>query len=608
LIGENADNVAANSNGAGKSSVFDAIYYGLYGKSLRSVPARDLIRRTATDANLSLFFESKGRNYLVQRSIVNGKQKLELSEGGMAIYANNKTELQVELERILGMSPDLFAHVVLMGKGGRLFSELGDAGRKKLIEGVLELQVYEQAASVAGKRIRELEGEMEGIGLRTSMWEGELVRLKERIADEGASGLEWSSSNELEILDNEDQEERVEVELIKARSALDALPALQDSKVFELSDRVKEKIRECKEYQQKLRETGAQGERDFSRQIAEQTAICAQIEGEVFTKNKMYFDEVCPTCGHDVNVLHDGEHSTEEESRKLEEERAALALLEEERELTRMALKDLEDESRIEEVKLEEELALYKSALEEEKARAMRAEAADQRCKHLEEKRDGIRRRLVALRKARNPYSASLKVSRSREEEIEKSLREAGERSTSIGSLLRVEQVLKGMFSPRGIRSLLFESVIPELNDLLNEYVGLVSEGQISVSLSITSETQGGELREEIDFKVWNPTGGGSYESLSSGERGRLDLPLSFALRSMAGRRGVLCNMVLLDEVFENMDTNGVDSIMSLLRHVVEGEGSTIDSAIVITHDDEFSSAFDRVLLAKKKGGGTVVT
>jgi len=165
VLGDNRDSGAADSNGAGKSALFEALFWGLFGKTLRAIKLDDVIRRDAEKegclVRVSFKDTDTGESYVVLRTRKHHEKGSDVwlesyaSDGILKDLRGEKTRsgTQSVIEAVLGMGSDMFKQIVLFGIGGHTrFSELGDAGQKKLLEEILKLSIYERAAASARKQ------------------------------------------------------------------------------------------------------------------------------------------------------------------------------------------------------------------------------------------------------------------------------------------------------------------------------------------------------------------------------------------------------------------------------------------------------------------------
>lgn len=152
------------------------------------------------------------------------------------------------------------------------------------------------------------------------------------------------------------------------------------------------------------------------------------------------------------------------------------------------------------------------------------------------------------------------------------------------------ENVLS-IFKPTGLKTFLLESAL----DYLNQRLGVYTDALMSRSYSMQLIKGKLVLRDED---------GTSYQSLSSGEKKRLDCSVQFALSDYVSEYcGLRTNTIFLDEVFENLDAEGIENVVQLLKLKQEYNG--LDSLFVITHTDALKEKFDKVIEIIKDDSGS---
>ena len=154
-------------------------------------------------------------------------------------------------------------------------------------------------------------------------------------------------------------------------------------------------------------------------------------------------------------------------------------------------------------------------------------------------------------------------------------------------SKLAYVQFWKQAFGPRGIRAESLRGVINSTNHHLGEYLDVLSGGTMDAYLEL-DESAG------VQIKVDTPTGESTYEELSSGEKRRVDIAMSFARREVlveASGRPLRLQLLILDEVFESMDRAGIGAVAELLSTFSQ----TIQGPVpTVTHLDFLKAMIER--------------
>mgnify|MGYP001772673011 CR=1 FL=1 len=220
-------NAIIGSNGAGKTTILEAISYALYHKTTRS--PEDLIRKGSSRMRVDLEFEVGGKKYLVRRERSDkgevSAELYEISDGGRRTVQRDQTKVSLQIESIIGLSRDVFQQSVYVRQG----------------------EIQELLESVPSKR-KEIVGRLLGIDILEKIWE-ELKEVLDRLNFE-ISSLEREISS-LGDLDKErillrKQIESTEEELIHLNEEISSLKKkLNDLKRIreELEERSKEFVK-----------------------------------------------------------------------------------------------------------------------------------------------------------------------------------------------------------------------------------------------------------------------------------------------------------------------------------------------------------------------------
>ena len=600
ILGINKDADAADSNGAGKSSLFDAIYFVLFGKSLRGLRIDQLVRNGQTRMSVTLAFsDHTGQNYVLSRGRDGGNSFFSLERDGEALSFESRG-FQKALDEIIGISESLFKQVVLFGQGTKRFSELSDTEKKELIEEVLQLDVYAKAANLASKDATELLNEKKKgeavLEQQISMLEQQETLLAELREKQG----QWSGKRELRLLQiEEDLDNLIEREK-EHREVLNRSKFLESRQIG--AEGYNAKAQELKGAKKSLEDM----DNVYASQLQE---LQEKRQGYIEAARIRYQEHLmlcdlakgkCPTCGG--RVEHAQGYQEKADANFVEYER-----FERRREKINKQLEQFESAYRDIRKRKEGEIKALEKEINDLGTEINDAKVALERVKVLQMGMDGIERELKAkeeelerVRSERNPHDPTslekmIEKLRGQKEGKEKQVAEQHKR-------WKYASVLSEVMGTKGLRSFLFESVLPELNEGIDRLTEVVTGGSLSARLSIYSETAKGEKREKVSVEVYNPTGGSSYEALSSGEKKRLDLPIAFALQEIVHRRGLGMNVTLLDEAFENVDESGASGLLALFSEVMK-RNKAMESLLVVTHDAELGGRMGQQLRIVKDGG-----
>jgi len=167
---------------------------------------------------------------------------------------------------------------------------------------------------------------------------------------------------------------------------------------------------------------------------------------------------------------------------------------------------------------------------------------------------------------------------------------------------LEVLEFWKFSFSPQGIRALLLDRFCNEFNSTVNTYLSTASNGTMSVAVTPTKTLKSGEARNKIGMDIYTGGEAVKYESLSGGEKRRVDVALCLTLNKWISQKYGLSNgllsLLILDEVFSYIDASGEESVATLLYN--EGLNKAV---FVVSHTADLGSYAERVLTIIKEHG-----
>lgn len=216
---------------------------------------------------------------------------------------------------------------------------------------------------------------------------------------------------------------------------------------------------------------------------------------------------------------------------------------------------------------------------------------------------DSKRRELDSLNQQRNPHESTVTILTERKQAALDGISAQEEKTAHFTHQIAIYDYWKRGFSKQGIQSLLMEEIAAVFNKTRGKIIPLMAQGVYDVQFSTISRTRSGELREKTEFQVTEYGIPVPYESLSGGEKRRVDLgimlTLSVAVSEWMRVQGML-GVLVLDEVFSFLDGSGAEGLLEALREVQR----VIPSVYTITHDSALQSMFPEVVMVEKDGDG----
>jgi len=612
IEGVNNDDTTSESNGSGKSSIVEAIYWCLFGDTLRSLEKSDDIVNSNIGKNcrVKLSFKEGGKDYEVERFRKHSKYKnnLYLTINGVDSRGKDNKDTQRYIEDIIVVDKVTFAASIVFGQGYsknlRRFGELTDKEQKECLEKVLDLEIFSVAHNVTKRKFAALSSDLGKLEVNCTNLANKYKSCKTNFE---------SFKDKRDSFDSEKQEklESIQAKISLIDSRVDGLKQeLENFIGVDLEDLQKE-ILELGEVKSSL---GLRKEKlieSYNEKKVKLTttynSISKHIDGLCGRKEKLASEDLhgeeCFYCGgrvleRTVRKAAEGiDFEIDDNKRSLSEVETKLRKLNKAFKKRKLSMEDDVDQ-------INQLLILKnKEVLESTKANEKKIEIKSS-IKSLGDKRLLLLEKLAEEGERENPWTELVKENKEELERIKEEHKVEKEAYDAKHQELTHLEFWKKGFSRTGVRSFMLDRVIPFLNDKTNYYLGILTDGGVSVTFSATKVLGSGERRESFNVSVNNHKASQTYKGNSGGERRRIDLAIALAINDLiALRSGRSFNLVLLDEVFENVDETGSYYVIKVLEEIAKKKSSVF----VITHQQSLSDYFHNRLLVERKDGQSYV-
>ena len=159
----------------------------------------------------------------------------------------------------------------------------------------------------------------------------------------------------------------------------------------------------------------------------------------------------------------------------------------------------------------------------------------------------------------------------------------AGAAQTNAIIAMKVAELTAKVFSPSGVRAFLLDEVTPFLNDQTAKYLGTLSDGNITATWTTLVKNAKGELREKFSVEVATVSAGNTFKSISGGEKRKVRIACALALQDLVARRASKpIELFIGDEIDDALDDAGRERLMTVLEEKAKERGSVF----VISHSD----------------------
>ena len=528
-------------NGHGKSTLIEAIIFGLYGKPFRPIKLGQLVNRINRKAcEVQVEFTRGGNHYKVVRGLAPGKFEIYCN-GELRPREAKSADYQSGFEKdVLRISHKSFCQAVVLGTASYVpFMKLPTPDRRKFIEDLLDLDIFTKMNIVLKGRISDNKTAVKDAQHVVSMGENTVKLLEQQ-----RQQAEESEAKSQDVLD-------------RRRNAL----ILQRDQLKDQVDSVKQQILELPETDdEKAKQT-----RDELVKI-EKYLTKMQFNIEAAQKEVRFLTDHdnCPTCSQIIDArfrhqkIQDGKTKIEE----LKKTQSGLVESKEER---------------------EEFLAGYDSQQDLLRQLSLRGKQLVTEVKQLDNQIKQI--------EADKSFVAST-FDYKQLSDATATLKQAKAQLNSLMQEAELNAAASKLLADTGIKARIIAKFIPELNELINGYLAKMD---MFVGFELDED-----FNETIKARYLEET---SYDSFSQGEKMRIDLALLFAWRAVGRKRNSTnCNLFMMDEILDGaLDSNGTSEALQIIRNL----SGHCNSFIVSHKEDQVSDFFDRVIRVEKVDGFT---
>ncbi|AHB80541.1 SbcC-like subunit of palindrome specific endonuclease [Synechococcus phage ACG-2014h] len=539
-------NLIIGSNGAGKSTILDALTFSLFGKPFRKINKPMLVNSiNEKDALTEIEFSIGAKEYLVRRGI-----KPNVFE----IYCNDQlwnqesslAEQQKNFEaNVLKMNYKSFTQIVVLGSSTFVpFMRLPLAQRREIIEDILDIQVFSTMNVLLRDKVRENNEEIKTLDYQVHLLEEKIDLQKKYMLD-----LEKKTHEEITRKENKISELLLEENNFH-------------NDIADLTEEVQKHSEEMKEVSNsasKLKKLNT-----FLFKIQSKIKNCKK-ESDFFADN-----HICPTC-----------------TQELDEEFRQKKITEGDDELSKMniGLSDLQLEIGKEEEREHKFTQLSDSVM---KLNASISQSNFQ-ITSIKKIISDIEGEIKELESS-NPDKKAEFVKLEGLVKNKKSLGSTqAENKKDRDTLLVASQLLKD----NGIKTRIIKTYLPAMNQLINQYLQ-----RMDFYVNFTLNENFEEIIKSRFRDVF------SYDSFSEGEKARIDIALLLTWRSIAKlKNSVDTNLLILDEIFDSsLDNQGGSDLGWILRNFDDNS-----NVYVISHREQLEGKFERTLTAVKEKNFSVI-
>ena len=539
---KNRTNLIVGTNGAGKSTVLDALCFSLFGKPFRKVNKPQLINSVnEKDCKVEVEFSIGKSDWKVVRGIKPAifeiwKNDAILDQSSAALDQQKWLE-----QNVLKMNYKSFTQIVILGSSNFVpFMQLSAAHRREVIEDLLDIKIFSSMNTLIKEKIRQSKEEIKILDLKKESFLDK-VKMQENFIEELENRGKENIQKKLHSISTLDKE----VEVFMRESGI-------------LEENIFEKQKEVEGYvgaSDKLRKFGT-----LKGKISQKVSTLTK-EHKFFTENT-----VCPTCTQEIddtfriNRINDAQN-------KAKELQSGYTELEE-------AINEEEGRERQFNTITKEILKLTNDISQNN----IKISGYQRQIRDLESEVQTITKQL----ENRNTEHEKL-------ESFKDNLKITYDSLASKKDTINYYDFSYSLLKDGGVKSKIIKKYLPLINQQVNRYLQMM-DFYINFTLDQEfNETVQSPIHEDF-----------SYSSFSEGEKCRINLALLFTWREVARlKNSVNCNLMILDEIFDSsLDSTGTEEFLKIIRYVIKDA-----NVFVISHKTGLEDKFESVLRFEKVKG-----
>jgi len=541
-LNKSSTTLVIGTNGAGKSTMLDALCFALFNKPYRKINKPQLVNSSNEKGCLvEVEFSVGPKKYMIRRGIKPNVFDIIVDGELRNKEADDRANQKIVEDQILKLNYKSFTQIVILGSSAFVpFMQLSQAHRREVIEDLLDIRIFSAMNSLLKEEIRQSKEVIKNYTLKKNTIKDKILMQEGFIED-----LENRHKNKIEENSNK-------IEKLIA----DALVADKDNVHI---------VEEIEDMQ-----TASLGYETATSQLRKLGNLKGKISNKVstITKEHKFFSQntVCPTCTQPIEEEFRLNKISDAQDRARELQEGFLKLeesiqLEEDRErhfkkitkgITELTHEISQNNVRI--AGFQQQVRDLQSEIQ-----TLTSQLADRNSEH--EKLDGFKKDLQTIFD---------KLAEKNEE-------------------VKYNDFAYSLLRDGGVKSKIIKKYLPLINKQVNRYLQMM-DFYINFHLD---EEFGETIQSPVHDKF-------TYSSFSEGEKMRIDLALLFAWREVARfKNSANTNLLILDEVFDSsLDTVGTDEFTKIIRFVIQDSNT-----FVISHKADMLDKFNNVIEFSKKAG-----
>jgi DNA repair exonuclease SbcCD ATPase subunit len=541
-LDSNSTTLIVGTNGAGKSTVLDALTFSLFNKPFRKISKGQLINTVnEKDCRVEVEFSIAETQWKVIRGIKPNIFEIHRNDICLDQFSAVNDQQKWLEQNVVKMNYKSFTQIVILGSSSFVpFMQLSATNRREVIEDLLDIKIFSSMNSLIKDKMRGLREE-----IRTLELKKESLNDKVKMQTEFITELEQQGKNRI-------QENNTKINNLFGES----------DNYVKINEDLENSVHDLTKEQEKV--TGA------TEKLRKLGTIKGTLSNKVatITKKHKFFEEntVCPTCKQEIEELIRLNNISDAQD-KIKELQSGYQELEE-------AIKK-EEQREHHFTKLSKEITTLTHGISKNNT-------------HI----SGCQRQIRDLESEIQKLTEQLANRNTEHENLESFKDNLGQTYEALASkkdTINYHDFSYSLLKDGGVKSKIIKKYLPLINQQVNRYLQMMD-----FYINFT-------LDEEFNETVQSPIHDNfSYASFSEGEKMRIDLALLFTWREVARyKNSVNTNLLIMDEVFDSsLDGFGTEEFLKIIRFVIKDA-----NVFVISHKTGMDDRFGSVLKFEKIKG-----
>ena len=548
ILDKSPSTLIIGDNGSGKSTVLDALTFGLFGKPFRRIKKDQLVNSVnGRDSLVEVYFNVGRKKFLIRRGIKPTKFEIFI-DGKLLNQDASARDYQKHLENnILKLNYRSFTQVVILGSSSFIpFMQLTAAARREVVEEILDIKIFSLMNSLLKQRIKDSKERSRDISYENSLLEHKIKLQNDKISEAKEASKTSLKALEKKMKKNADDMKKLEHEVISLKGLVtewqnDILPkhVKLDTDIDKMSN-IKWKM--------------------------EQKSSTAKKEIKFFQEN-----DDCPTCE---------QHIDEEFKKKAIEDRT--------NKMITGACTLTEMDAQLKE--MDARMDLYVKIEKDKREHEVNAAKKMSSVEAILDFNEDVQRQINDIQTA----GSLLEEDKVRLQEYREDSKRIQKEKEKIQDQANYLTIAKQLLQDSGIKTKIIKKYLPIMNKLVNSYLNQL-EFQVKFELD-------DEFNEKIKSRYRDEF---AYANFSEGEKMRIDLALLFTWRQIAKmKNSTNTNLLVLDEIFDSsLDVNGTDEFLKILNTLSN------ENIFLISHKSDLNvDKFDSLIRFEKVQNFTRMT